>query len=565
VKHHSLSTFTKQCKAFVAIISIITCFSINASSQTLFSEGFEDAPIPAGWTTQNYTVDGNNWGQYWYDWNTGHYSIAVFPNVTNATSWLFTKPLNLVAGKFYLLSGYYKVAIGANFKLTMGTSPDGPSQLQTIHTNYTRGLFVLVNDTIVCEQTGTYYLGFLNYSANGNDCGTLIDDISMTGLNITPCTTVAAGTISSVSSICANTTFTVTNSNATINTPGIRYAWQKSLNGTSWTNITDGYNYQSSIQVSQTVPTWYRFTDTCTVSSASSTSNQVLVNVNSYLTCYCTPPFVNCFNALSFTNVNIVGSAINNTTTCSTNGYGDFTTIGNANAYRNQNIYIQHTINNPNNYYPYTVGVWLDINHNGTFEENEFQMNGPFTTAASTSQFLVPGTALTGETRLRLKVRAFGNAVFSESCIGSGQTGETEDYKITIGDVVNCSGAVTAGTVSAPASLCPNNGFSLTSTGTTIFQGQMKYAWQRSADNVNWININNTSYLVNPLAITENVNTYYRLVDTCIASGQKAASNSILVTASNIFACYCVPTTATTVLLAVQRDMEIISLRSVQP
>ena len=521
---------------------------IKAESQTvLFTEGFETAWPPTGWTLQNYTANSNGWGQYSWDKHTGNYSAACFPNQTNGNSWLFTKALNLQAGKYYVLSYYYKIESGASFKITMGSNPDLLSQPKIIHNNFpSSGLYALMNDTIVCEQTGTYYIGFNNYSATNVSCGILIDDLTFTDMNYPNCNTVQAGTISStVNTICANTPFNITNSNATVNNFGIRYSWQRSPDGVNWTDITNGYQYQPTIQVSQAAATYYRLTDTCIASGISGVSNQILINNSSYLTCYCTPPFVNCFYSISFTNVSILGSAINNTSTCSPNGYGDFTSIGNAAVYRNQNIYIQHTItNNPYNY-AYTIGVWADVNHNGVFEDTEFSMNGPFTGTSAVSQFLVPANALTGETRLRLKIRSYANITGTEACSSNPQSGETEDYKITIGDASNCTGAVSAGTISSSAAqTCPNNPFNITATNTTIYQGQMKYAWQRSADNINWVNLNNTSYLINPLALSENTTAYYRLTDTCLASGQTAVSNSITVTAGNIFNCYCVPQTS---------------------
>ena len=259
----------------------------------------------------------------------------------------------------------------------MGTNPDMFSQPKVIHNSFTaNGMFNLVTDTIVCEQTATYYIGFHDYSTAINNIGSLVDDVTFTDLNLANCNTVSAGTVSSaVSSICSNALFTINNTGATLNAVGIRYAWQRSTDNINWTNINNGYTYQSSIQVSQTVPTYYRLADTCLISSANAVSNVLLVNINSYLNCYCTPPPVGCGGSnLNFTNVTILTSTINNTSTCSPNGYGNFTSVGNANVYRDQLIYAQHTINNPSNFYPYTVGVWADWNHNGVFEQSELAL-----------------------------------------------------------------------------------------------------------------------------------------------------------------------------------------------
>ncbi|MEP7109906.1 MAG: GEVED domain-containing protein, partial [Ferruginibacter sp.] len=532
----------------IVFCHILLLLSVKANSQKIvFTEGFEAGFPPPDWSVQNYSTSGNGWGQYSWDKNSGVYAAACFPNVASANTWLFTRPVDLLAGKYYVLSYYFETQTSASLKVTIGNYPDYQSQKKIIHNTFTSsGSFELINDTIVCEQTGTYYIGFNNYSSSSSSCGSLIDDVSFTELNLPSCSTVSAGTVSSgVSSICANTQFTITNTNATTNTFGIRYAWQKSTDAVNWTNITDGYFYQPAIQVIQNVATYYRLTDTCISSGVSSISNRILVSNSSYLSCYCTPSYVNCYNNLFFTNVSIINSLTNNSTACSTNGYGDFTSVGNANVYRNQNIYIQHTVINPNNY-QYTVGVWADVNHNGLFEENEFSVNGPFSSLVATSQFLVPVNALTGETRLRLKLRYYSSYEpvlidYSETCTANAQSGETEDYKITIGDVTNCTGSVSAGTLSAVSQICPNNNFNIAASNTTIYQGQMRYAWQKSTDNINWINVTNASYLVNPLAISENSSAFYRLTDTCLVSGQSAISNIIPVTTTSIFNCYCIP------------------------
>jgi GEVED domain/Secretion system C-terminal sorting domain len=531
------------------LFTILNIIAFRGHSQIIFTEGFEGDFTPPGWSVQSYTPNSNNWQQYWYDKNSGTYSAAVFPNGANANAWLFTGALNLQAGRYYVLSYYVKTDLNTLFKITLNYTPDYNGQYKTVRNTFpaSSGTFVLVNDTIVCEVSNTYYIGFNNYSTSSYSNASLIDDITFTDLNYPNCGTVTAGTISSsVSSICTGNTFTLTSINATNNIFGIRYAWQKSVDGINWININNGYSYQRSILVSQTVPTYYRLTDTCTVSGNSGVSNQVLVNNSSYLNCYCTPVTLNCISSpCNFSNITILYSAINNTSACSANGYGNYTSIGSATVYRGQSAYIQHTVNLQFST-SHCVGAWIDFDHSGTFEENEFVLNNALTGTINITQFPIPANALTGQARLRLKLRPYSPFFaigYQEACGGqAGSTGEMEDYTLNIIDPPNCTGTISAGTISTVTQICPNNNFIITASNATINQGQMRYAWQKSADNVSWSNINNTSYLLSPLTISQNSNTYYRLTDTCLASGQTAVSNVVTVTTNNIFNCYCIPT-----------------------
>jgi hypothetical protein len=543
--------FTRSFSASLRVVlfGIFLIFiSLSSRSQVIFSEGFESG-LPAGWTTQSYTPGANAWIPYSYVYNTGNGSVASFPNRPNANSWLFTKAISMVAGNMYVLKYFYKTDSDGLLRVAIGTAPAYLSQQKILHSyGPASGSFIAKSDTIVCEETGNYYIGFQNHSIEEVGCGTLLDDMSLTRLTLSPCANVSAGVTSSVNSVCANTSFTLTNINSTVDVAGIRYAWQKSTDGTTWTNITNGYTYQPALQVTQSVATYYRLTDTCLASGNTGVSNQVLVGINNFMNCFCTPGTVNCSGNISFSNVRITNSTINNTSGCSANGYADYTSLGAAQVYRNQNIYIQHTVSTASAY-KYTVGIWIDYNHNGSFEENEFKVCGPFTLLSSVSQVNIPASALTGETRMRIKLRYYFDVnplvlSYTDACGAINQGGEAEDYKINIGDAANCSGTVSAGTIAATAQTCPNNEFSITATNATFYQNQMRYAWQQSQDNVSWTNINNTPYLVNPLVISQNVNMYYRLADTCTATGQSALSNPIQVNSNNVFNCYCtVPAT----------------------
>lgn len=523
---------------------LLSCFTAK-SQITLFSEGFEtNLDIPAGWSKQNYS-GGNQWNAH-YSWDhySGNYSAGAFPNTPNTNVWLFSPAQQLQAGKTYILSYYTKSSEDSRYKITLNNSADYAGQVKTLRTPVNVTNWTQFKDTFACEVSGIYYIGFNNYSTASSSASCLIDDVNFVQMDYVNCSSLTAGTISSpVSSICPGVEFTLTNTNATQNETGIRYSWQKSLDGINWTNITNGYSNQPGLRVSQTVATRYRLVDTCTVSGNSAVSNVLFIDKASFLTCYCMPALLNCSN-LQFTNVTILNSTINNNASCSANGYGNYTSLGTPNAYRNQTINIKTTVNAGSNL-PHQIGVWIDTDHSGTFDEDEFFKNTDLTQATNITQVMIPADALLGTTRIRVKLKYSTPANFmsyQEACTNNpGSTGQIHDYQISITDPPNCSGPVSAGTISAVSQICPNTSFVITATGATFQQGQMRYAWQKSTDNINWTTISNTSYIINPLTVSQNTNTYYRLTDTCTVSGQSAISNVISVSTNNLFSCYCTP------------------------
>lgn len=535
---------------FAVFINFATTIIVKGQT-ILLADGFENGLATNNWTTANYTPNTGNWnGQYFYTQNSGSYSAAYFGG-QNSNAWLFTKALPLVQGRYYQIKYFAKVDFNTALRNTLSTATTFEAPKTTIRSNYLASYpFNLIIDTIVAESTGNYYVGFQNYSNANQSAASYIDDIEIMELNMPTCATLTAGIVtSSMSTICPNTNFTLTNINATLNNVGVKYSWQKSNDNISWVNITNGFAYQQNLIISQTQSAYYRLVDTCIASGSSSFSNSVLVSNSSFLNCYCTPSSVNCFGSQIFTNIRINSGAINNTSTCIANGYGNYTALPAALTYRNQNVVIQHTISNPNNF-SYYVGIWIDYNQNAVFDQNEFSINGPYTSLVNTSQITIPNTALLGQTRIRIQNKAYFSVNplpydYSEACTGTGQTGETEDYLLNIVVAPNCSGTVSTGTIaSSVTQICPNNNFTITSTGTTTNAAQMRYAWQQSTDNVNWANLNNTSYLINPLTVSQNNTSFYRLVDTCSASGTSSISNTINVTATNLFNCYCAPNNA---------------------
>ena len=137
-------------------------------------------------------------------------------------------------------------------------------------------------------------------------------------------------------------------------------------------------------------------------------------------------PTSNCAWGDGFTKFQL--EEINNTTTCSTDGYGDYTNMvatlvqGGA-----------HTLNVEADYDEQFVSVWIDFNDNGVFESSEivvtnYQHNGTGSTTIN-----IPVDAAVGEHLLR--ARSVWQNPSDDPCADA-EYGETEDYKVQIDSTV---------------------------------------------------------------------------------------------------------------------------------
>ncbi|RZJ65381.1 MAG: T9SS type A sorting domain-containing protein [Flavobacterium sp.] len=168
--------------------------------------------------------------------------------------------------------------------------------------------------------------------------------------------------------------------------------------------------------------------------------------------------------------------------------------------------------------------VWVDWNHNGSFETTE----RVYVTAAFGStfsgNFTVPFDALTGPTRMRVVVD-FQIASPSNPCINTTGRRETEDYTFTVLAAPICSGTPVVTTATASAtSLCTSGTVTLTATGIPAGVVGLSTQWYNAQGAIS--GATNATYTT-PLLTASNS---YFLRLTCSASGQSADSNTINVT-----------------------------------
>lgn len=143
---------------------------------------------------------------------------------------------------------------------------------------------------------------------------------------------------------------------------------------------------------------------------------------------YC-QPILDCSDGAAILNFSV--NDFSNTTTCSTNGYNDFSdlevllTKGEANVLEVKIGY---------GWYEESVSMWIDFNNNFIFEEDEFFYIGEGTNTTLTKSIELPQYVQPGSYRMRLRLATVGEnqATWDKSCDVSQFYGETEDYTVNI-------------------------------------------------------------------------------------------------------------------------------------
>jgi len=355
-----------------------------------------------------------------------------------------------------------------------------------------------------------------------------------------PCAgTPTAGTVPASFSICPNTSAAITASNATA-ASGITYQWMEAPSATGpWTNVTtgSGFNTQVLTTASLTSQTFYQLVITCTNSSQSATTAVTSVNPNNPPTlCYCNTNLggSGCTGD-HITNVSILNTPLNNNSTCNNtplNGtYSQFnpgpTTTATLNIGITYTISVTTTQNN-------IESVWIDYNQSGTFDVNEHTQICLSSTpnVATLATFTVPGTALLGQTGMRIRSRGTGNPNGSGDACSNFGSGETEDYIVTIAAATPCAGAPGANSaVASLTSVCPNGSVTL-GLANSYTVGGLTYQWY-SAPAVSgpFTSISGATTAVHT-ATNLTANTFFNVVITCTNGPASTTATAVQVMVS---------------------------------
>lgn len=179
----------------------------------------------------------------------------------------------------------------------------------------------------------------------------------------------------------------------------------------------------------------------------------------------------------------------------------------------------------------YKISYWYKARSSSFPEKLKVTVGDAQTVAAATTVLAThsPITSTTfAESIVTYSPIATGNYYLGFNCFSDANEFNLYVDSIVVQVAVGCSGAPAVGTITAPVTICSGVPFDLVNTGAGS-DGGLKFSWQKSSNNVNWTNMNNTSFLASPYTTSQTAATYYRLVDTCTASGLSAISNVVQV------------------------------------
>jgi hypothetical protein len=233
-------------------------------------------------------------------------------------------------------------------------------------------------------------------------------------------------TETSMTILCAVDSSILTVSGSTTGFSGLTFQWQRSKDNGSWEDMV-GFTAESAV-IHQDTSYYYRRMITCTGLNAYSESVQIAIK-NSNI-CYCKPAASQCNTTATITNVKF--STLNNSSNCSSLGYGDYTEIAAPIIHLGVPTKISISSNSINNTLVNYFGVWIDYDHNGSFDVNEFtDLDSLHGTGTLDKTVNINGAALTGITGMRIRSR-YNVPVTAANACSALTVSETEDYLVLI-------------------------------------------------------------------------------------------------------------------------------------
>ena len=395
------------------------------------------------------------------------------------------------------------------------------------------------------------------YTIGGGDACTedydgAVQDYVINILPGVPCSGApAAGTAySPFTTVCATGSFTL-NDTGYANGLGITYQWYSSPSGAATWSALYGGSATTVAGVTQTAPTDYIFVVTCTNSGISDTSNILTIGMSPFYLCYCSPltgtTLDNYSYATPIDNFTILGTTLNNTDYSGAMYTQYWPVTATTTATVNQGSTYTAQIN-CDGYDDYSAAIWVDFDHSGTFDNSEYFSiaNDAPDYSTTSGSFLVPATADTGITGLRVRSVAYYYYMGAYDACTDEYDGNVQDYVINIQPGIPCAGAPAPGTAFANVTtICDGASFNLNDTGCANGLG-ISYQWYSSPTGAaTWSALYGGSTAA-VAGVTQVGATDYIFVTTCANSGISDTSNIITVAASPFYLCYCSPLTGVT-------------------
>ena len=405
---------------------------------------------------------------------------------------------------------------------------------------------------------GTYYAHWAQDASCATAFACQVSTIEYIGPSAACTNPVVAGTAQSSPALaCPSQNFNLSLNGASLGS-GLSYQWQSSATtGGPWTNIAGATN--GSFSTTQTTATYYRCEVICSAGTPAY-STEVFVDMNSFMNCYCNSAATSAIYDEEIYSVTVNGGSTDplyaNTNGCSTaapgpgsilGGYSSFTTIApltTVTTGQTVAFSIEQDECDGAPYFGNGIGVWIDFDQNGTFDNpaelvymDQTTVTGPRTVNGSIT---IPPTALTGNTVMRV-VCAEGASATSFTvltpCLSYGY-GETEDHLINIIAATPCVGTPDAGTALASlATACPTTPVNMSLDSATVASG-ITYQWLSATSATGpWTAVagaNNATY-----STTVSTDTYFACILTCTASSLADTSSAVQVLSTPFYQCYC--------------------------
>ena len=348
--------------------------------------------------------------------------------------------------------------------------------------------------------------------------------------------TPTAGTASGPSGACSGIGFDLLLTGYTSGVSGITFQWQTaSTIGGTYSNISGATS--STYTATQTAVAYYKCLVSCSGGTASP-SNIVTVALNAPAACYCSPLSGggSCITNVTFGTLNRTSTACENSPT-----YYTSVPVGTATTTVNQATTTPMSVTNGNTGAS-IISVWIDYNQNGTFESSEWNQVATNALDGSTSSvnIIIPGSAVLGQTAMRVRSRGAGSQNGATDACVQFFSGEAEDYVITIGAGVACTGTPTAGTASATDSVCNGEPFDLILTGYTSGVSGITFQWQ-SSSTLGGTYTNIAGATSSTYTAMHSATTYYKCAVAC-NGGTPVSSNVVTVNMIPFMECYCTST-----------------------
>ncbi|MBS1741150.1 MAG: hypothetical protein JST88_11505, partial [Bacteroidetes bacterium] len=346
--------------------------------------------------------------------------------------------------------------------------------------------------------------------------------------------------------VCANSSFTLSDTGYSV-ASGLSFQWKSSPAGlNTWTNVAGATTANYTVTAGINAPMDYQLVITCSNGGGQTISNTVNMQLSPFYLCYCSPlnGVTLHTTALNYiTNVSIVGTPLNNTTT--TVGAGGYTQYWPTTTTTTANIVqgMQYTLNATAAYSSYPIAAWVDMNGNGTFDTTEWVImtpNGAGTLYSGTFSIPTGVSSVSGNTGIRLRVGYTPGYTKSQACFNYSSGYETEDYVVNVTVPSGCTGTPTAGTAFGPTGVCANTSFTINDSAYTVAAG-ISFQWQSSPSGMNtWSPVTGATSPIYTIAAGINAAMDYRLVVTCANGGGQDISNTISVSLNPFYNCYCI-------------------------